>query len=345
MKGSSGATANNQEPSTYSDDHLRPKGVVDQRNMKDCTVNKKNHNLNLQMYSFTELLNLFHLDDVSTLSDAKMKAAKMMVLKMHPDKSRLPPDYFLFYKKAFDIVLEFYRQQQRVDQPLPKEEIQYIPSTRHSVPKVAATIEKMDKGEFHDKFNQLFEDNMLNKTKQQDAATRLQWFTQEDPLYAGIEMLNGNGGAIHRNMESLKQQQQPQHLAKYQGVQTLYSRGGNAFYEDEDNEDADYIHVDPFSKLKFDDLRKVHKDQTVIPVSESDLQHTHAYGSVEELSRARSQQNVAPMDRAQSVRHLAQHAQVHQDQIARKEYHAKLQSIEYHDKSKTVLSHFLRLEN
>ena len=74
--------------------------------MKKCSANKQSHNLNINMYSFRELLELFQLSSKITIED--LKRAKMMVLRMHPDKSRLPPDYFLFYKKAFDLVVNYY---------------------------------------------------------------------------------------------------------------------------------------------------------------------------------------------------------------------------------------------
>ena len=57
------------------------------------------HNLNIHMYSLAEILNLFDLDyefDVEGLKRAKKK-----VLMLHPDKSKLDPEYFLFYKKAY----------------------------------------------------------------------------------------------------------------------------------------------------------------------------------------------------------------------------------------------------
>ena len=66
------------------------------------------HNLNIQTYSFDELLGLFDLKLYFTVEE--LKIAKKKVLWMHPDKSKLPPDYFLFYKRAFDIIVEFYEE-------------------------------------------------------------------------------------------------------------------------------------------------------------------------------------------------------------------------------------------
>ena len=65
----------------------------------------KGHNLDIHMYSLEELLALFNLSFEITLDD--LKKAKKQVLMTHPDKSKLSPDYFLFYKKAFDVIVKF----------------------------------------------------------------------------------------------------------------------------------------------------------------------------------------------------------------------------------------------
>ena len=62
-------------------------------------ADSKSHNLNIHMYKFDEILGLFDLTYDISIED--MKRAKKKVLMTHPDKSRLPPDYFLFYKKIF----------------------------------------------------------------------------------------------------------------------------------------------------------------------------------------------------------------------------------------------------
>ena len=59
----------------------------------------QNHSLDVQNYTLYELLELFQLD-MNQITPEKLKKARNKVLYMHPDKSHLPPEYFLFYKKA-----------------------------------------------------------------------------------------------------------------------------------------------------------------------------------------------------------------------------------------------------
>ena len=55
-----------------------------------------NHNLKIENYSFEELLGLFDL--TYNIDIEELKKAKKKVLMIHPDKSKLPSEYFLFYK-------------------------------------------------------------------------------------------------------------------------------------------------------------------------------------------------------------------------------------------------------
>jgi len=323
--------------------------------LKKCSRDARCHNLNIQMYSFREILELFQLQHASPLTEDHMKQAKMFVLKMHPDKSRLPPDYFLFYKKAFDILAEFYVNQRRVTQELPKEPIQYQAQGKGIGPslnkatskKVQQSVNAMGRDQFQQTFNQLFEQNMLNTEQQQRAQERNQWFTEEasDP-YANIR-----GGSIHEKMEAVKKQQTSLHLAKYQGVQTLPMAASHAndLYDEDDDPRAqsshNYISTDPFSKLKFDDLRKVHRDQTVFAVGEQDYQQMAHYGSVDQYRQARGQQNLDPLGKTDATRLLEEQEKQWRDHMMRREYDAKLRTMAYEEKSKNVISHFLHLTN
>ena len=51
--------------------------------------------LNLDNYGLDELLALFKIDDI--MNEDNLSQAKSIALKMHPDKSGLDKDYFLFF--------------------------------------------------------------------------------------------------------------------------------------------------------------------------------------------------------------------------------------------------------
>ena len=58
--------------------------------------------LNINNYDLEDILNLFKIP--TNFNEAHLKQAKKMVLKTHPDKSGLSPEYFLFYSKAYKVL-------------------------------------------------------------------------------------------------------------------------------------------------------------------------------------------------------------------------------------------------
>jgi hypothetical protein len=302
------------------------------------------------MYKFDEVLGLFNLQNRTEISEEDIKNAKLMVLKMHPDKSRLPPDYFLFYKKAFDIVYEFYQNQSRITKPVPKEEVKYnsygrgIDSGLNKAAnrQIQTTISKMDSQQFGTVFNELFEKNMLNAEKQHRDQERTKWFRTEDEP---PEIHAGNG-TINEKIERIKEQQSHMMLSQYQGVQTLYTGGGgiqsgNVYDDDQDDIGSTYITSDPFSKLKYDDLRKVHKDQTIFAVSEKKAVIPNH--SIDQIQQLRSTQDIRPMGKSESIQMMEEQERRYREQMMKKEYAAKLQTMQYEEKAKAVRSHFLQL--
>lgn len=297
------------------------------------------HNLDIHMYSLSEVLNLFDLD--YDISMDGLKRAKKRVLMMHPDKSKLPPEYFLFYKKAFDMVVRFYENQQRASQGVPVEKINYESKMEGSPDKriqrqVASAIQEMSSADFQKKFNQLFDQNM---TKRPDP-TKNEWFSNQDPNYVVPDNISANN--MSTVFEQVKQTQRG--LVRYKGVETLYvnSGSGDRLYEEDDDET--YATSDPFSKLKYDDLRKVHKDQTVFVVSEKDIHNMSQYRSVDHIMQERGKQSLVPLAKPEAERLLEMQNKTYRDQMMQKEYQDKLRTMQYAEKNKTVLSNFLRIQ-
>lgn len=295
------------------------------------------HNLDIHMYSFNEILSLFDLTHKISLED--LKRAKKKVLMSHPDKSQLSPKYFLFYKKAFDIIVQFYETQNKQNQEITEETTNYSPLDTNSWNKsttkqIGKVIGDMDKDKFQEKFNQLFEKNMQKEFK----PNVNEWFSNDIPLYQLDENAGKNMG---KALEQIKQQSTS--LNVYRGVQSLSSASNTGNLYEDDQDANEYVTSDPFSKLKYDDLRKVHKDQTVFAVSESDFDKIQTYGSVEQLNRARGQQLI-PLEKGEAQKMMDFQESNMKAQIMKKEYLAKLETMKYEEKNKSVLSTFLYLQ-
>jgi len=309
------------------------------------------HNLRIENYTFDELLGLFELKSYDITLD-QLKTAKKRVLMLHPDKSRLAPDYFLFYKKAFEIVVQFYESQNRQNQVINENTTKYTPMQTNDHGKKAGqnikqVISKIPTDTFQNKFNELFEQNGMVARPDPN---RNQWFQDEMPVFQDVPE---QGQVSAKNMgqvfDTIKQNQSFTMVQQYHGVQEMQSTmgGGSASFHDDQEEDAQnhYISSDPFSKLKFDDLRKVHKDQTVFAVSERDFAKVQTYGSVDEFNRARAQHSYDPLAEDKAKQLLAQQEQAYKEAMMRKEYATKLRTKEFEEKNRNVMASFLQLKN
>lgn len=304
-------------------------------------MSKVTHNLNINMYSFNDILGLFNL--TYDMSEENMKSAKKTVLMFHPDKSKLPPEYFLFYKKAYEIVLNYYQNYTKQNQTNIPDDINYkkifkstVNSLEHKV--VEKNIKEIKPEEFQKRFNETFENNMAKQI-----VNRNEWFSDEGPIY-NIDK-NMNKSKMSEELDRIKSQ--TQHIVKYNGVQNIMYSGGSNFYDDVDDESSNntYISSDPFSKLKFDDLRKVHKDQTVFAVSEKDFNNVQTYKNVDEYNRARGKDNLTPMQKSEAEYIIQQQEALQRQQMAQKQHISLLNTKKYEDKNKQVLAQFLRLDN
>lgn len=316
---------------------------------KSTTHNK--YNLDIASYSLDELFQLFDFTVNENITLDQMKQAKRKVLMMHPDKSNLPSEYFLFYKKAFEMVVRTYDSQQKTSIVVPDEKIDYVPeintqdtsSSNRNKKQIQSKINELSSTKsFQKQFNELFEQNQ-NKP----STDKNDWFKTQDPLY---EMENIKSTQhMGKTMEQIKQKQKQDGIIQYTGVVSLYSNGGGGrtnFYDEVENEEealnAEYITCDPFSKLKFDDLRKVHKDQTVFAVSETDFEQVKQYKNVDEYTRTRNQYN--PMETTKAQLFLQQQEKELQERMLRKQHQSQLKTMEYEQKNKNIISTFLRIQ-
>ena len=300
---------------------------------------QSNHNLNIHMYSLDEILGLFELNYQITMDD--LKRAKKKVLMLHPDKSKLPSEYFLFYKKAFDIIVQFYDNQNKQNKVVENSEYKPLNGelNKTNTKNVTSAIKEMNPEKFQSKFNELFEENMAKKTN----SSKNEWFAKDEPIY-NIDQ-NVNASNMRDVLENMKQKNNA--IINYRGVENLYSSGSgtNVYDDDDDIPDNSYLTSDPFSKLKYDDLRKVHKDQTVFAVSERDFEKVQTYSSVDHFVRERSRQTLDPMEKQRAEQVLAAKERQMQEEMMKRQYQSNLRTMQYEEKNKAVLSSFMMIEN
>lgn len=291
------------------------------------------HNLDINMYSFKDILNLFNINGDVELED--LKRAKKKVLMLHPDKSKLSSEYFLFYKKAYEIIFCFFEDKIKQSKQVPNEKMEYssMNYSKETQDQMNKIMEQMKKREFQAKFNEMWEKNIMVKPDE----SKNDWFKSEDPQF-DLSAPTHNSGNLASRFEKLKEQNK---IVKHTDIRSLHGRGTN-LYDEESNE---YIDCDPFSKLKYDDLRKVHKDETVLSVSEKDFENVKTYNSVDHYQRERKKQTLNPIEKSEAEKMIQIRQKEKEEMIRQKQYQATLKSMDNEKKNQQILSSFLRLTN
>jgi hypothetical protein len=72
-----------------------------------------NLDLDINNYNLHDILSLFRIP--INFNEEDLKSAKQVVLKTHPDKSKLPSEYFLFYSKAYKMLYSVWEFKKRGD--------------------------------------------------------------------------------------------------------------------------------------------------------------------------------------------------------------------------------------
>lgn len=314
------------------------------------------YNLDINTYSLEEMFGLFDL--TYDLTEESMRAAKKKVLMIHPDKSKLSSEYFLFYKQAYEIILDIYKQKNRI-QNAPLSATVYNPEVTKTKgignsqdalngkninfnPMESKGSKEIQGKKFNDKFNELYETNMAKKTD----PSKHDWFRQESAQddFAGRNINSKNMGEA---IEEIKVRQQSQQMSVYNGVREIRPMGfGTSYYEDaDDSANTSYVECDIFSKLKFDDLRKVHRDQTVFAVSEKDFSKVTQYKNVDQYVNAREQNKGTAMSKEESNGVLERQQREYERAMMQKQQRDLLLQREYEAKQKAVQAAFMRIGN
>jgi hypothetical protein len=303
------------------------------------------HNLDIRQYSLDEIYALFGCSR-ETISIEALKKAKQRVLMTHPDKSGMPSDYFIFYKKALEVLATDYAEMHRVEQSnnriaeLAQNNYEYTHGGGEEESRMRAVASNVSTGDkFAKDFNRIFEEQMQQKIDD----SRNDWFRDDKAVYDTSRVSKSN---MAQSMEEIKRQQRA--LARYTGgVREITHHLGTQLYDAEQGgeEDPQYISGDPFAKLRFEDLRRVHKDETVFQVSESDYNTAKTYKNVEDYKTSRSSQQFDQISKAESERILQEREQQRAARIQQLQRQAYEQGLENERKQEAIKAMFLRLSN
>jgi hypothetical protein len=245
--------------------------------------------LDLEHYSLEDLYKLFNIPSFN-LSEEILKTAKQIVLKMHPDKSKLDSKYFLFFSKAYKRLYGIYEFQNK------------------------SSIKQYKDTDFFDESNKHVLDNMFEKNKEfKEPKNFNKWFNDsfekhrlENPIDQGYgDWLKSDDGFIDVNENVTKgnmneifeqKKKQIQAVSVYKGVtdNSLSSFGGSLL-NNEDN----------FTTDSYTDLRQAYTE-TLIPVTQEDYNKMPKYRNLNDYKSQRDRVDVKPGNIEESERLLMQ---------------------------------------
>lgn len=221
--------------------------------------------LDIENYSFEDLLKLFELRD--DFNEYDLKHAKKIVLRLHPDKSGLPSEYFLFYSKAYKLIFHIWEFKNKSEKKNydglwsveDKKTIMDGDMKDSIVDKqtiLTNKLEKMNVSEFNSWFNCEFEKCKISYDNENGYDD---WLKSDKDSRQIAEINQSNNIELHKN--------RVKELIVYDGVHVLPSCASG--YSELNSEKPNEFSSEPFSSLSYQDLYTAHAIP-VIPVSESD---------------------------------------------------------------------------
>ena len=248
--------------------------------------------LNLDNYELTDLLTLFNLQYNFTESD--LKNAKKIVLKTHPDKSKLPKEYFLFFSKAYKIIYSIHEFRVKG-----KGSTEYMLDESTDVEIFKKLTGKKD---FNKVFNELF-DKCNVRTAETDTGYG-EWLRSDEDM--------DNTVTTKENMHDTFRKKKT--VARDAIVNQSIQETGYNTYTDLLGNAPDNYSSDLFSSLGYEDLRNAHREN-VIPVTEKDIKQT--FKNQEELRIYRESQKIIPntLSESKEMLHKQKQEEIKQDTL------------------------------
>ena len=225
--------------------------------------------LNIDNYSLEDILNLFKLDINFDKED--MINAKKIVLQVHPDKSRLDKEYFLFFKKAYNLLCKVNNFKFKYDNTEIEGEKDYeteLIDENQDENKIWKKLSK-DKN-FNAIFNEMFEKNYNLKEEGYD-----EWLKNEEEDIETAKTIDEVNMKIREKKKNLRE------IISYQNIESVNNGFGSSLIQENGNYGSDM-----FGKLKYDDLKTVYTE-SVVPVTEEDFMNKKQFSSIDEFNRYR----------------------------------------------------------
>ena len=278
-----------------------------------------NFDFNLDNYDLDDLLNLFSI--THTLSKDELILAKQKVLKSHPDKSNLSSDYFIFFKRAYERLLQIYTFKNKAEKNSYNTNTNYTtPEDEEEEKERKLLLEKIKGKDFNKWFNKMFEKNKVDS----DDNGYGSWLKSDEGCETSVAT---NKDQMNSLINSRKKHIRD--LVVHKDVEDTIASGG---YDILSNETENYG-CSIFSKLGYDDLKHAHTE-SVIPVTDEDYEKHKKFNNSNDMEQHRNQQDLTPLSNKQAHAYLANKESLQNTESADRAFKLAQQSEEYEKKNK-----------
>ena len=238
--------------------------------------------LNIHNYDLNDLLHLFKVP--FQFDESHLKEAKKIVMKTHPDKSKLDKKFFLFFSQAYKYLLKIYQLRQSSTTVNIEYDKKDMWSQEHSI-LIDGQLKNMDQKQFNSWFNDKFEQTKL---KDEDESTGYgNWLKSDDDII--------DDGKTKSQMEEYIQEKKRnlRALTIHEEFQDI--NNNNSHFDLIRDAPQDYS-SSMFGTLQYDDLKKAHTE-SLIPVTDEDYKNRKQYQNIDELNRERTHDIIQNKDK------------------------------------------------
>jgi hypothetical protein len=279
--------------------------------------------LDINNYELDDILRLFKIP--VNFKESDLKKAKLTVLKTHPDKSGLNPDFFRFYTKAYKMLYSVWEFRKKGDvNSGSSKNTDYSTygddDKKELLDHLFETNEQFkNKKQFNNWFNEQFERNKLYNENQEKGYEN--WLRSDEGEEEEENNRKNERGSV--TMETMgrefdKRKSQARALVVKEDIRELY--GSNTISSSDLSSDAPQsFDSDLFSSLPFQDLRQAHTE-TVIPVTLEDYENKQKFNNINDMISHRSQQNIKPLSEQQAMNYLKNRDKNDEDRSSRRAY-------------------------
>ena len=275
--------------------------------------------LNIENYDIEDILNLFKIS--VDFDEEDIKNAKKIVLKTHPDKSGLHPDYFRFYSQAYKKIYFIWqfksssskkkKTYEEVMQEHSENNVTVLGEVKKNLLNNFLSTNKIEKGEnFNKWFNEQFERNKIHNEAEESGYG--EWLKSDEDIDIDKKISYTQMGE-----EIEKKKQHVRSLVVHKGIDDLYSNISGA--SNLTDESPECFSSDLFSNLKYEDLKKAHVE-SVIPVTMEDYNNVKKFKNLNEYNNYRNSQDNTPLSETQANEYLINKNKIEQTQTTDRAY-------------------------